>query len=458
MPKVAIYCRISLDVAGEALGVGRQEEDARALAERRGWDVGEVFVDNDFSAYKRKPRPAFEEMLRKLQAGLFDGLAAYDLDRLMRRNSDLERIIDLYDHRPLIFATVQGDIDLSTPDGRTMARVLVAFANKASMDTSRRVTRKHLELARTGVTVGGYRPFGLAKDKKTLDLIEARHIQEAAAAVLSGVGIHTVVRRWNEAGIKTTAGNPWKSTVLRTMLLSPRLAGYRVYKGGIARDEGGEPVMAHPPILDVATWESLVAYLKNPDRVARKIHTGGRKYLLSGLVRCGICGSKLRGNNSTSRNTFYYACPSPTSGGCGGVGVTGPALDMLIRDTIFTQAAERGIVERANAWPLEEELAAVLGRMSSLMDAHSSGTLSAEVVFPQVEKMERRVAELRAERQQWLRDNVGAAMQVDLPAQWEGYDMSQKQGAVASFLQAVFIQPGRRGPYFDHERVKPVWR
>ncbi len=39
-----------------------------------------------------------------------------------------------YDGRPLVFATVQGDIDLSTPAGRTMARVMVAFANKASMD------------------------------------------------------------------------------------------------------------------------------------------------------------------------------------------------------------------------------------------------------------------------------------------------------------------------------------
>lgn len=43
-------------------------------------------------------------------------------------------------------------------DGKLMARIYAALANKASADTSRRVSRKHLELARQGVPVGGTRP------------------------------------------------------------------------------------------------------------------------------------------------------------------------------------------------------------------------------------------------------------------------------------------------------------
>ena len=42
---VAIYCRISKDRTGEALGVERQEQDCRELAARPGWKAFDVYCD-----------------------------------------------------------------------------------------------------------------------------------------------------------------------------------------------------------------------------------------------------------------------------------------------------------------------------------------------------------------------------------------------------------------------------
>jgi site-specific DNA recombinase len=47
---VGIYCRISRDRVGAGLGVERQEEDCRDLANRLRWDVVDVYTDNDLSA------------------------------------------------------------------------------------------------------------------------------------------------------------------------------------------------------------------------------------------------------------------------------------------------------------------------------------------------------------------------------------------------------------------------
>ena len=44
---VAIYVRISKDAQARGLGVRDQEQDCRKLAERLGWIVYRVFVDND---------------------------------------------------------------------------------------------------------------------------------------------------------------------------------------------------------------------------------------------------------------------------------------------------------------------------------------------------------------------------------------------------------------------------
>ncbi len=47
-----------------------------------------------------------------------------------------------------------GDYDLTSPDGRLSARIVGAVARKESEDRSRRVRRKHLELAEQGKPAG----------------------------------------------------------------------------------------------------------------------------------------------------------------------------------------------------------------------------------------------------------------------------------------------------------------
>src|SRR5215468_8507423 len=185
--RVGTYARISDDAEQLGLGVGRQQDDTRKLVDLRGWTLADTYLDNDVSAYQPKVvRPDFERMLADLETGVIQGIAVYDLDRLARQPADLERIISIYDRKPLVFATVQGDIDLSTPDGRTMARVMVAFANKASMDTARRVARKRLENAMNGVGSGGHRPFGWFDNGETILYYEADHLRQAARDILAG--------------------------------------------------------------------------------------------------------------------------------------------------------------------------------------------------------------------------------------------------------------------------------
>jgi DNA invertase Pin-like site-specific DNA recombinase len=98
MPRrVAIYVRISLDRGGEGLGVQRQREDCLALAVTLGWIVVEVYEDNDISASKNVPRPAFERLMRDLESGVIDALIVYDLDRLTRKPAELEKFMELAD-------------------------------------------------------------------------------------------------------------------------------------------------------------------------------------------------------------------------------------------------------------------------------------------------------------------------------------------------------------------------
>jgi site-specific DNA recombinase len=83
-----------------------------------------------------------------------------------------------------------GDYDLTTPDGRFTARIVGAVARKESEDRSRRVRRKHLELAERG-NPSGQLGWGVRDDA------ERELVREAARRVLAGQGPMTIARDWN---------------------------------------------------------------------------------------------------------------------------------------------------------------------------------------------------------------------------------------------------------------------
>ena len=79
----------------EGQAIDRQREACLALAKSRGWEVVATFTDNDVSASTTKPRPAFEKMLDAAQHGDIDVVIAWHPDRLARKITDLERVVEL---------------------------------------------------------------------------------------------------------------------------------------------------------------------------------------------------------------------------------------------------------------------------------------------------------------------------------------------------------------------------
>lgn len=116
----AIYARISADADGAGLGVQRQVDDCHALANRRGWTVAQVLVDNDVSAYSGRTRPQYRRLLNALKSHEVDAVLVWHLDRLHRQPRELEEFFEVCDAAGVThLASVTGDVDLATDDGRT---------------------------------------------------------------------------------------------------------------------------------------------------------------------------------------------------------------------------------------------------------------------------------------------------------------------------------------------------
>lgn len=440
----ALYSRLSEETDGQ--GTIRQDEDTRSLARIRGYDDVREYCDPDHSAYKRDViRPEFERMLIDLANGTIDGVIVYHLDRLARQPMDLERLILIYEqNKSLTFDTCTGEIDLSTTSGLMMARILVTMANGSSADTGRRVARKHVQRAEQGKPAGSrYRTFGYNPDW-TINRSEAKEIRSAADRIIAGIPMAHIIKEWNERGITTTAGNPWRTggSSFRDMITHPRYIGKRVFKGEIM----GKATW--PAILDEETHNALVATIAGRNRRTR---TSTQRYLLSGIIRCSVCGSRMGGGWDNRINRHNYMCKCGTS-------AHGPEMDTLVTELLLAYLSNSTITREVVPFDGDEEIAACDARISELMAEYNAGRLSGARTFPAVEENETRIAELKAERSTWQREQARIkGTPVNPVADWPTYTLDQQRNVIALNIQAVVIRPSRRG-HFDRDRASVVWQ
>jgi site-specific DNA recombinase len=341
VPKAAaIYCRISHDPSGERLGVNRQEDDCRTEAARRHWQVAGIYVDDDRSAFStRKPRPEYQRLLRDIQAGDVDGVLIWRLDRLHRQPKELEEFIVITDKFQVSLATVTGDVDLSTTQGRLLARAWGAFAAHESEVKSERLKRAFLERARKGRDAWTIRMYGYNPDLRTVNKREAAVIKEAAKRMLRGESLHSMAVDFNRRKIRTTNGKVWSPSHLRALLRNPRLAGLAKYHGEIV-GKGAWPAILRP--IDSSRLRELFH-----DR-GRQNNSANSPNILAGLLVCGWCGTKMApSNGSPEVDRRRYACPKILGRtGCGRVSVMSSYVEAAALEMIVARVASPDVSKR----------------------------------------------------------------------------------------------------------------
>lgn len=296
MGQTALYVRQSEDKTGLEAAVQRQEADCRMFAMAKGWDAPQLYADNSISATSGKTRPQFEQLIRDIESGAVDRLVVWHLDRLTRSMRDLTRVVEAGQLHRVNIACVHGvSLDLGDPTGVAVAQILTAIAGMETSHKGNRQKAANRQRAVAGKAFWTRRPFGYDRDNHGVHVVpaEAELIREAAASILAGATLSSVVRVWDALGFKTTErknpdgtvktpGGKWGVTQLRRLLMNPRYAGKRLYNG---EDMGAGD---WEPILTAEVHGQLETLLNDPRRRTAPDDMNS-KYLLSGIARCGKC-------------------------------------------------------------------------------------------------------------------------------------------------------------------------
>jgi site-specific DNA recombinase len=451
----AIYVRISFDFEGTGLGVERQTKDALALAERLDWRVDEVYRDNNISASGRKPRPEYQRLIAALEDGKHNALICYDLDRLTRSPVEVEYIIELAEHKGIKLATVGGNVDLLTPEGRLHARIKASVARHEIEQTSKRIRRMMQDRAEKGLPHGapgyGYRRID---GRDALEPVEAAVVREIADRLLAGESVKAVTESLNERGIPSPYGREWSRVTTRHVVLRERNAGLRRHQGRIIGKGDWEP------IYDEDTYYRLHALLEDP---SRKTTTGSAyRYLLSGIAKCGKCGSPVRvilgprTRNGKREKRKAYVCSK-----CHGISRNVESVDQLIiklvtrrlakpdARAIFRPEPDPLLIAEANR--LRNKLDFVAGQFARDEIDGDQLTLITSTVRPKLQSIE---AQLRP-----VPVDLSDLATPDIAKRWKGIPL-ERQRAVVDFLLDITLLPrGKDAPRrFDPQSVNAEWK
>lgn len=458
----AIYCRISKDREGAGLGVQRQEQDGRELAASLGWSITRVYTDNDISAYSGKPRPAYREMLDAMQRGHIRGVISWHTDRLHRSPRELEEYIDISEQRGVITHTVKaGEIDLSTPSGRAVARTLGAWARYESEHKSERGKRKQLQLAQDGKFTGGPVPYGWEMVDKVPVIVEAdaAEIRTAVSSIIAGASIGSIVRDLNARGIKTRRGQVWTSTSVRNLVMRPTNAGQASYLGEIMGDS------IFPPIVTVDQWRTATAIVKDPSR--RSAFDSKVKHLLAGMLRCGTCEKAMQ-TSSRARdagpNRHYYKCRTQGDGHAFQTArpveelISAVTVAMLEKQHVSGKMPMPGDTEKLAR--LQEQALTLRGRLDESANSYADGAITAKQLEAITARVRSQLDETDASMAQLGHGSPLPGPEVANIGEWWAAAGIERQRAIIDTLMTVYVDPIRKSAprTFDPERIRIEWK
>jgi DNA invertase Pin-like site-specific DNA recombinase len=459
----ALYARISSDREGTEAGVRRQIEESRAWADRHGVTIAEVYVDNDISAYRGKPRPDYRRMCEDVKAGTRDGVIAWHLDRLHRNPIELEEFIILIEATGIEVRTVTGgDYDLSTSDGRAMARVVGAFARKESEDKSRRMKSERRQRANAGKrSWGGTRAFGYSADHRKLIPKEAAIVKEAAKRILAGETLRSVCVDLNNRRVPTVTGKQWTTTVLRGILNSGSISGQVEHLGQIVATGDW------PAIITPSETTRLRTKFSNP---ARRTNRTPRRYPLTGLLRCGLCGAKMVARPREDGVRRYVCAKGPGLSGCGRMAILSESLEKFVTEAILhrldTPDLQRALVQQVTqddeAEALQRQIDEARADLEALATVHGEGHITLAEWLAARKPIEARIQNAtrhlsRLTKTTALEGFVGNSKA--LQGQWTSLSPARQRAIVAALIDHLTIAPALKGRNtFDPNRIGVLWR
>ena len=460
----ALYARVSSDRQDVDLSVSAQLRALKDYAKANGYSVAREYVDEAESG-RVADRPQFREMIEEgsQPKAPFEVILVWKFSRFTRKREHAVAFKSMLRRKGIRVVSITEHAD-DSPTGKLMEAIIESVDEFYSENLAEDVTRGMREAASRGFFLGSKAPFGYTrvkvsdgmKERPTLEVDPAAApvVKEIFESSLSGYGLKEICKTLNERGV-TNRGKRWYKGGLHYLLTNEAYTGTAIWgkttKGEKAQDpvrvEGAWPALVSRELFDAVqqAMQDRAPKVQRPGRV-------GSKFLLSGLLKCGVCGRPYSGQGAKSGQFAYYVCGTlfrEGAGTCSARYLNAPRVEDFIvkkiRERILTEETIVELVtlvaEEIDAMAgelagrlevIEAELGDVQSRLQRLYEALETCELTLEVLSPRIFSLRHREEQLEAAQED--AETQLERRRVELPT------TEEIKGYVADFRE--FLQEG----------------
>lgn len=317
--RIAVLARVSSHRQEREETIETQLEYARKWAELNHHTIVDIYPDEAVSGLVPLPdRPEGNRLLKDAAARKFEAIAVYRLDRLGRSVLVIHTALATFEQFGIQFISMTEPYDTTTEVGRILVGLLALFAEWERGTIRQRCYDGKLRAASNGTWIGGRSPFGYRVTDKRLVINEetAPVVRDIFLLyVEEGWGMQKIAYKWTAAGLPSpshirgeergNSGRWWASTI-RDILTNPLYKGVQTW----GKADCPHPV---PALVEPVVWEAAQARMNENKQFKTPHH--GRRYLLSGLVRCAMpecgvacTGTVWRNGSRAPEGVHYYVC------------------------------------------------------------------------------------------------------------------------------------------------------
>jgi DNA invertase Pin-like site-specific DNA recombinase len=253
-------------------------------------------------------RPVMRELLFAVERGEIKHLFAYDDDRLSRNETTQFELKTAFRRHGVLLYTNKATTNFDDPTDRLIKEIFDAFA---SYDNQMRTIRSRLgkiEKVKRGEWHGGHTPYGFeVKDNRlSPHPKESEYVKWMHEKYVAETSIMELKKQLDKKGVLARRGDLFSTGSINKLLTNTHHKG--TYSVTDHYFEETHEVKC-PPIVSEMLWNETQERRKKSDHTTRQTRKQKRVYLLTGLLHCGDCGTRLSGRIKESKNERLYYCP-----------------------------------------------------------------------------------------------------------------------------------------------------
>ncbi|TDT71513.1 DNA invertase Pin-like site-specific DNA recombinase [Hypnocyclicus thermotrophus] len=316
--RVAAYCRVSTTSEEQLESLNAQKEHyEKYIKAHPDWEFVGLYYDEGITGTKKEKRKGLKAMLTACELKQIDFIITKSISRFARNTLDCLEMVRKLIGLGIFLYFEKENLNTQSMESELILSILSSMAQDESTSISQNSKWSVQSRFKKGTFKISYPPYGYANIDGKMEVIpeKAEIVRGIFREALAGKGCYTIARELNESNTPTKKGGKWTGTSVRGILSNEKYTGDALFQKTYTDSQFNRHINSgqqeqylvtnhHEAIINHKDFDRVQAVIRQRGS-EKSVKKGSSKYLnryvLSGKIICGNCGSHFK------RRTHYTA-------------------------------------------------------------------------------------------------------------------------------------------------------